>query len=173
MESNQTRYYRCVGDIRTMIKYGKTKSGNLVRGAVTGTYSGIKNGINATQKVAVAYKSGGVSGAVKQYAKSVYETCGAKSAVETTVKASKGDAAAIATTLVNVAAVALTHQVAKGTSAASTSESTTLYRGVNNTSPVYENATQGTAIPKGGNATAVEHNGGNTNCNFTSGTTNP
>ncbi|OUL60306.1 IS1 family transposase [Flavobacterium sp. AJR] len=28
MESNQTRCYRCVGDIRNMIKYGKTKSGN-------------------------------------------------------------------------------------------------------------------------------------------------
>ena len=28
MGSNQTRCYRCVGDIRNMIKYGKTKSGN-------------------------------------------------------------------------------------------------------------------------------------------------
>lgn len=28
MSSNQTRCYRCVGDIRNMIKYGKTKSGN-------------------------------------------------------------------------------------------------------------------------------------------------
>jgi insertion element IS1 protein InsB len=28
MESNQTRCYRCVGDIRKMIKYGKAKSGN-------------------------------------------------------------------------------------------------------------------------------------------------
>ena len=28
MESNQTRCYKCVGDIRKMIKYGKTKSGN-------------------------------------------------------------------------------------------------------------------------------------------------
>ncbi|MDX6182029.1 IS1-like element transposase [Flavobacterium sp. Fl-77] len=28
MESNQTRCYRCVGDIRKMIKYVKTKSGN-------------------------------------------------------------------------------------------------------------------------------------------------
>ncbi|WP_446685100.1 IS1 family transposase [Flavobacterium procerum] len=28
MESNQTRCYRCVGDIRKMIKYGKTKSGS-------------------------------------------------------------------------------------------------------------------------------------------------
>ncbi|MCD0472680.1 IS1 family transposase [Flavobacterium sp. JAS] len=28
MESNQTRCYRCVDDIRKMIKYGKTKSGN-------------------------------------------------------------------------------------------------------------------------------------------------
>ncbi|QSW88416.1 IS1 family transposase [Flavobacterium endoglycinae] len=28
MSSNQTRCYRCVGDIRKMIKYGKTKSGN-------------------------------------------------------------------------------------------------------------------------------------------------
>ncbi|WP_294963486.1 IS1 family transposase [uncultured Flavobacterium sp.] len=28
MESNQTRCYKCVGDIRKMIKYGKTKSGS-------------------------------------------------------------------------------------------------------------------------------------------------
>ena len=28
MESSQTWCYRCVGDIRKMIKYGKTKSGN-------------------------------------------------------------------------------------------------------------------------------------------------
>jgi len=28
MESNQTRCYRCVGDIQKMIKYGKTKSGS-------------------------------------------------------------------------------------------------------------------------------------------------
>jgi len=28
MESNQTRCCRCVDDIRKMIKYGKTKSGN-------------------------------------------------------------------------------------------------------------------------------------------------
>lgn len=28
MESNQTRRYRCVGDIQKMIKYGKTKSGS-------------------------------------------------------------------------------------------------------------------------------------------------
>ena len=28
MESNQTRCYICVVDIRKMIKYGKTKSGN-------------------------------------------------------------------------------------------------------------------------------------------------
>jgi insertion element IS1 protein InsB len=28
MGSNQTKCYRCVGDIRNMIKYGKTKSGN-------------------------------------------------------------------------------------------------------------------------------------------------
>lgn len=28
MESNQSRCYRCVGDIQKMIKYGKTKSGS-------------------------------------------------------------------------------------------------------------------------------------------------
>ncbi|MFH7000144.1 hypothetical protein ACHRVZ_19670 [Flavobacterium sp. FlaQc-57] len=44
---------------------------------------------------------------------------------------------------------------------------------MNSTSPAFENAVQGTATPKGGIATAVEHNGGNTNSNFTSWTTNP
>lgn len=69
------------------------------------------------------------------------------------------------------------HVVGKGSGAVSAEAAEggtqTLYRGVNSTSPAYENATQGTAIPKGGNATAVEHNGGNTNSPFTSWTTNP
>jgi len=52
-------------------------------------------------------------------------------------------------------------------------ETTTLYRGVNSTSPAFEAATEGSATPRGGNATAAEHNAGNTNSEFTSWTTNP
>ncbi|WP_281335986.1 DUF6443 domain-containing protein [Flavobacterium eburneipallidum] len=50
---------------------------------------------------------------------------------------------------------------------------TTLYRGVNSTSPAYKNATEGTATPRGGAATPTQHNEGNTASNFTSWTKNP
>lgn len=107
--------------IQSYAKSAWSTGGNMIVGAVTGTYTGIRNGINATQKVAAAYNTGGVSGAAKQYAKSVYETSGAKGAVETIKKASTGDAEAIAKTVVNVAAVALTHQVVKGSGASEVS----------------------------------------------------
>ncbi|WP_406844821.1 DUF6443 domain-containing protein [Flavobacterium soyae] len=87
---------------------------NLVDGAINGNAISITNGIVAAQKVASAYKKGGLSAAADQYKKSVYETSGVKSAVETAQKAYNGDSAAIATTVVNVAAVVLTHKAAKG-----------------------------------------------------------
>ncbi len=50
---------------------------------------------------------------------------------------------------------------------------TTLYRGVNEAHPGFENATNGVAEPIGGNASAAAHNAGNTASPFTSWTTNP
>ncbi|WP_225872808.1 RHS repeat-associated core domain-containing protein [Pedobacter frigoris] len=58
----------------------------------------------------------------------------------------------------------------KGTAA---TESTTLYRGVNESHPGYLNAVDGVAAPRGGIATAAEHNAGNTASPFTSWTTDP
>ena len=52
-------------------------------------------------------------------------------------------------------------------------QTTTIYRGVNENHEGYSNATNGTAIPRGGSATAAEHNQGNTLSPFTSWTTNP
>jgi RHS repeat-associated protein len=61
----------------------------------------------------------------------------------------------------------------KGVAAIGKSEnSTTLFRGVNESRPEFNNALNGKAIPKGGNATPAEHNAGNTNSPFTSWTTN-
>lgn len=105
--------------IQSYAKGAWSTGGNMIKGAVTGTYNGIKNGINAGQKVAGAYKAGGFSGAAKQYAQSVYETSGAKNAVETVKKASQGDPEAIGSTVTTIAAIALTRQVGKGGSAAS------------------------------------------------------
>ncbi|MFY7814753.1 MAG: RHS repeat-associated core domain-containing protein, partial [Chryseobacterium taeanense] len=51
-------------------------------------------------------------------------------------------------------------------------ESTTLYRGVNSTSPGYENALQGIAKPRGGNATPLEHNTLTTESPYTSWSSN-
>jgi len=56
---------------------------------------------------------------------------------------------------------------------ASPAESITLYRGVNESHPGFSNAVDGVAAPRGGLATAAEHNAGNTASNSTSWTTNP
>jgi hypothetical protein len=87
---------------------------NLAVGVAISTYNSGRNAVHATQSVASAYHTGGVTGAVKEYANQVYQTSGAKSAVQTLQKASTGDAKALATTVVNVAAVVLTHQIVKG-----------------------------------------------------------
>jgi RHS repeat-associated protein len=52
-------------------------------------------------------------------------------------------------------------------------EMITLFRGVNESHPGFANASEGVAIPRGGSATAAEHNLGNTQSAFTSWTTNP
>lgn len=57
--------------------------------------------------------------------------------------------------------------------AASTSETTTVFRGVNQSHAGYNNATKGIVSPRGGTASAAEHNSGNTNSQFTSWTTDP
>jgi hypothetical protein len=106
---------------------------NLAVGVATSTYNSGRNAVHATQSVASAYHTGGVTGAVKEYANQVYQTSGAKSAVQTLQKASTGDAKALATTVVNVAAVVLTHQIVKGSSPSVETPSTTnLYRAVSN-----------------------------------------
>jgi hypothetical protein len=52
-------------------------------------------------------------------------------------------------------------------------EGSDLYRGVAETHPGYENALEGIAEPRGGPASALEHNLGNTDSPFTSWTTDP
>lgn len=52
-------------------------------------------------------------------------------------------------------------------------ESVTLYRGVNENHVAYGEASQGNVVPRGGSASAAEHNAGNTKSPFTSWTTNP
>ncbi len=105
--------------IQSYAKGAWTTGSNMIKGAVAGTYNGIKNGINAGQKVTSAYKAGGFSGAAKQYGQSVYETSGAKNTVETVKKASQGDPEAIGSVVTTIAAIALTRQVGKGGSVAS------------------------------------------------------
>ncbi|WP_188938385.1 RHS repeat-associated core domain-containing protein, partial [Puia dinghuensis] len=51
-------------------------------------------------------------------------------------------------------------------------EATTLWRGVNENHPGYEDALQGKVSPRGGSATPAEHNAGNTRSPYTSWTTN-
>jgi RHS repeat-associated protein len=106
---------------------------NLAVGVATSTYNSGRNAVHATQSVASAYNKGGVSGAAKEYVNQVYQTSGAKSAVQTLQKASTGDAKALATTVVNVAAVALTHQIAKGSVATESSTMSNLSNAVRTT----------------------------------------
>jgi hypothetical protein len=49
----------------------------------------------------------------------------------------------------------------------------TLYRGVNESHPGFDDASNGIAIPRGGAATPAEHNEGNTQSPYTSWTTDP
>ncbi|MBO9593975.1 MAG: hypothetical protein J7599_13790, partial [Niabella sp.] len=55
---------------------------------------------------------------------------------------------------------------------ASKAEMVTVYRGVNESHPGFTDALKGNANPRGGTATAAEHNAGNTSSKFTSWTTN-
>ena len=112
-----------------LTRYAKaawSATANLAVGAATGTYNNVRNGINATKSVANAYQTGGVKAAASEYANQVYATSGVKSAVETLQKATTGNPEAIAKTVVNVSAVALIHQIGKGsagiTAASETSE---------------------------------------------------
>lgn len=57
--------------------------------------------------------------------------------------------------------------------AGNTEVEASLYRGVAHTHPGYENALRGAAHPRGGAATAAEHNAGNTLSEYTSWTTDP
>ena len=57
--------------------------------------------------------------------------------------------------------------------AAETSEKVNLYRGVASDHPGYNDALNGAARPRGGSATAIEHNRGDTRSEFTSWTTDP
>jgi len=107
------------GWFKKYVKSAWRSTGNLVKGAVTSTYTNIRNGVNATGNVIDAYKKDGVSGAAKQYVQSVYETSGVKSAVQTAEKAASGDPEALATTVVNVGAAVVTRSIAKGTGSSS------------------------------------------------------
>ena len=71
-------------------------------------------------------------------------------------------------------AMATSGIVAAEETAAATSgeEMVTVYRGVNESHPGYQAALKGNAAPRGGTATAAEHNAGNTQSNLTSWTTN-
>jgi hypothetical protein len=93
--------------------FAKT-AGNMVVGALTSTYTGIRNGINTTKQVANAYQKGGVKAAGKEYLNQLYETSGAKAAVETVKKVTTGDPEAVGAVAANVVAVILTHKIAKG-----------------------------------------------------------
>ncbi|SNR95826.1 RHS repeat-associated core domain-containing protein [Flavobacterium sp. ov086] len=88
-------------------------AGSMVVGALTSTYTSIRGGINTTRQVASAYQKGGAKAAGKEYLNQLYETSGAKAIVQTVKKASGGDPEAVGAVAANVAAVILTHKVAK------------------------------------------------------------
>ncbi|CAM3049637.1 hypothetical protein DRF59_16305 [Chryseobacterium flavum] len=151
----------------------------MVKGLATSNgISGVLQGGREFKKVYNAYRTGGAKAAAKQYVNSLYETSGAKAIVQTAKGVAKGDAESIGSATVMVAAAVVTHKAAGGTKVRKTTtvteaETTTLHRGVNSTSPAYSQAVEGTATPRGGNATPLEHNTVTTESNYTSWTTNP
>lgn len=92
---------------------------NIAVGAVTSTYNGVRNGINATKQVYNAYQQGGAKAAAKEYVNQVYQTSGAKNIVDTAKKAASGDPKAIGSTVTAITAFAVARQAGKGGSVAS------------------------------------------------------
>ncbi len=127
----------------------------MIKGTATGTYTGIAGGIREAGKVYNAYQKGGVSAAINQYGKSVYETSGAKSIVQTAKGVAKGDAESIGSAAVTIVAAVATHKAgAKSnieTKSIAETESTTLSGGVARAakySEGWENASLSEAINK-------------------------
>jgi len=149
---------------KSMVK-GTIENASLQKAAIVGVIN--------LMKTYDAYKKGGVKGATRQAANVVYEETGAKALVQTAKSAIKGDPEAIGSLVVTVGAVVATHKAAGKISTITETETTTLHRGVNSTSPAYSQAVEGTATPRGGTATPLEHNTITTESNFTSWTTNP
>ena len=101
----------CCGDwIKSYAKGAWSTAGSIVKGAATSTYTGVTGGVREAGKVYDAYQKGGASAAVSQYGKSVYETSGAKSIVQTAKGVAKGDAASMGSAAVIIAGGIITHK---------------------------------------------------------------
>lgn len=104
----------------------------------------------------------------------------AKQGLSVSSAALKGDLSvlghAVGTKLAEATVVLATEGLAKGIkglkSTSSSESNITLYRGVNESHPGFSNALEGRAVPRGGRATAAEHNAGDTASDLTSWTTN-
>ncbi|MDD7884635.1 DUF6443 domain-containing protein [Flavivirga sp. 57AJ16] len=126
---------------------------------ISQAYSQVRTGIdmynNPDQATEIALNSTGIPGMI-----------------ETAKGAASGDARSLGQVTGVVLTAVLTKKLGSRSIKTSSSSSQKLYRGVNSESPAYNNATKGTAKPRGGDATAAEHNAGNTSSNYTSWTTN-
>ena len=112
--------------VKSYAKGAWSTGGSIVKGAVTSTYTSVAGGVRQAEKVYNAYQNGGTKAAVKQYGKSVYETSGAKSIVETTKKAVKGDAEALGSLAVMASAAVITHKAGGETKATAAAEKSTI-----------------------------------------------
>jgi len=90
-------------------------AGNIVTGTATSTYTNVTGGIREVKKVYNAYQSGGTNAAAKQYAKSVYETSGAKTLVQTAKAVAKGNPEAIGSAVIMGTTAVVTHKAMSGT----------------------------------------------------------
>ncbi len=131
--------------LKNYVKGAWSATGNLAKGVIKNLDNNVSNAISSTKSVYNAYQQGGAKAAANEYANQVYTTSGLKSAVETVKKASTGDAKAVATTVFNVAAVVIVHQVSKGSSkTTAVSESTV----VAETAEINSAKSQGTYAPQ-------------------------
>ncbi|MFC7774002.1 DUF6443 domain-containing protein [Flavobacterium sp. GCM10027622] len=121
---------------------------NIAVGAVTSTYTGVSNGINATKQVYNAYQQGGAKGAAKEYVNQVYQTSGAKNLLDTAKKAASGDPKALGSVGTVAATFIVARQVGKGNGSVASAEAGEVSSTASKANTLKANRAQGAGFEK-------------------------
>ena len=170
---------QCCGKLWNMTKAYYSGLYQGAKGTVQGTVNFVRHPINSTKSMATAMAKdpiGTQTNMLKSVAKTFSPMASAASigytaATKGVHEAGKEAGADLTQKTIDIA-VAGTLKGAGNLMTKGTTGSTKLYRGVNSTSPGYENALEGIAKPRGGSASPLEHNTVTTESNYTSWTSN-